>query len=123
MRGDLNIKTHMVFLLSIILILPRHEIGLGEHLTKSTPILLPVTRASEAATTVRPWTETLMLMFMVMQTLYISVLTVSARWISGLRAAFAAREKWEGELRIAATLIPALLWKRLLPFELSRGGL
>ena len=63
-----------------------------------------------------------MVMFMVMQALYNSVLTRSARCISGLRAALAACEKWEGELWTAATLIPALLRKRLLPFELSKGG-
>jgi len=58
-------------------------------------------------------------MFMVMFTLYHSVLTRSARLRLGQWAASAVSISWEGELRTAATLIPALLRESLLPVELS----
>ena len=88
-------------------------------MTKSTPISPPARKASAAAMTVSTWLGTFSFRIMVMQAVYITVLTDSYRSNPGRWAASAVRISWEGELRTAATLIPAPLRGSLLPVELS----
>ena len=102
---------------------PQPETGPGDHLTQSRPISPPNTEARAAATAVSTVTRTLMFMFIVMLTLDNSVLTRSARFRPGQWTAQAVRISWEGELRTAATLIPAPLRGSLLPVELSERRL
>lgn len=117
----LKIFLVMYYLSNVDLSLPQSEIGLWEHLTKSRPILHPIKEAKAAAITVRPWMLDVYLysMFMVMLTLYHSVLTRSYQRNLGQWAALSVPFSWEGELRTAATLIPASLRGSLLPVEHS----
>jgi hypothetical protein len=104
---------------------PQHETGLWEHLTKSMPNSHPNKEASAEAT-VRLCMLNVYLysMFMVMLTLYKSVLTSSASACPRLMVTgHADRISWEGELRTAATLIPAPFRGSLLPVELSERRL
>lgn len=98
---------------------PQYEKGLGDHLTKSMPISAPGREAKAAATTVSTGIRNVMFQFMVMLALYNSVLTRSAWLRLGQWAASVVRISWGGELRTAATLIPASLRGSLLPVELS----
>lgn len=108
----------MIFLTMIHKLSPRYEIGPGDYLTKSRPISAPI-KETKAAATVSTGIRNVMFQFMVMLTRYNRVLTRSARLRWGQWAASAVPFSWEGELRTAATLIPALLQESHLPVELS----
>lgn len=98
---------------------PQSETGPGEHLTKSRPISAPIKETKAAATAVSTGMRILIFVFMVMlQALYTSVITCAAS-LRLMVTGKADRVSWEGELRTAATLIPALLQESHLPVELS----
>ena len=89
-------------------------------MTKSTPNSPAARKASQEAIPVSTDDVRIsVFVFMVMLALYTSVITCSARIHPGRWAASAVRISWEGELRTAATLIPAPLTGSLLPVELS----
>lgn len=98
---------------------PRPETGPGEYLTKSRPTEIPIKESRKAATAVSTGIRILIFVFMVMLARYTSAITCSTRFRPGQWAASADRISWEGELRTAATLIPALLRESFLPVELS----
>jgi len=77
----------------------------------------PIKEARDAATAISTVMRTLMFIFMVMLTLYNSVLTDSAWLRPGRWAAEAVRINWGEGLGTAATLIPARLLTSLSPVE------
>ena len=102
------------------MISPQPEIGLGDYLTQSRPTTAPEREARAAATAVSTGIRNVMFQFMVMLARYNSAITCSASVRPGsMVSGNAGRISWEGELRTAATLIPALLRESLLPVELS----
>lgn len=98
---------------------PRSAIGPGEQLTRSRPISAPERDARAAAIIVSTGIRTSMFQFMVMLTVYATVLTRSYRGNPGRWTTSVVRENWGEGLRTAATLIPTRLRAGLSPVELS----